>query len=300
MIEVVNLKKCYDKNIVLESLDMHVKRGSIYGLIGINGAGKSTLLNVLSGVFKPDGGEAKINGEEIYENISVKNITAYITDDPYYFNGASTVEMAEFLSKMYKSFSMEKFYEIAKSFEIDINAKMSSFSKGMRRQAEIILALAQNPKLLLCDECFDGLDPSVRKVVKKLFVTEACENNMTIVISSHNLAEMENLCDTIGVMSGKKIIIEKSVENIKDSMHRYSVAYKPMIDPDLLKAELDVVTLDKRSSMLEMVIRGDSEAIEEVLEKYNPLLIDKTKLTLEDIFISEMEAIDYDGSEVLV
>lgn len=300
MIEVVNLKKCYDKNIVLESLDMHVKRGSIYGLIGINGAGKSTLLNVLSGVFKPDGGEAKINGEEIYENISVKNITAYITDDPYYFNGASTVEMAEFLSKMYKSFSMEKFYEIAKSFEIDINAKMSSFSKGMRRQAEIILALAQNPEILLCDECFDGLDPSVRKVVKKLFVTEACENNMTIVISSHNLAEMENLCDTIGVMSGKKIIIEKSVENIKDSMHRYSVAYKPMIDPDLLKAELDVVTLDKRSSMLEMVIRGDSEAIEEVLEKYNPLLIDKTKLTLEDIFISEMEAIDYDGSEVLV
>ncbi len=289
MIEVVNLKKCYDKNIVLESLDMHVKHGSIYGLIGINGAGKSTLLNVLSGVFKPDGGEAKINGEEIYENISVKNITAYITDDPYFFNRATVVEMAEFLSKMYKSFSMEKFYEIAKSFEIDINAKMSSFSKGMRRQAEIILALAQNPEILLCDECFDGLDPSVRKVVKRLFITEACEKNTTIVISSHNLTEMENLCDTIGIMSGKKIVTEKSVEGMKNHIHRYSVAYKPMINPDLLKAELDVVTLLKKGSLLDIVVRGDEESIEKVLGKYNPVLLDKSQLTLEDIFISQTE-----------
>lgn len=290
MIAVTNLKKSYDKNIVLENLDMHVKRGSIYGLIGINGAGKSTLLNVLSGVFKPDEGEAKINGEEIYENSSVKNITAYITDDPYFFNGATVVEMAKFLSKMYKSFSMEKFYEIAKSFEIDINAKMSSFSKGMRRQAEIILALAQNPEILLCDECFDGLDPSVRKVVKKLFVTEACENNMTIVISSHNLTEMENLCDTIGIMEGKRIVTEKNIENIKDDIHRYTVAYKPMIDSDLLKEELDIVTFSKKGSLLDIVVRGNEESIEKVFGKYNPVLVDKSQLTLEDIFISEMEA----------
>lgn len=298
MIEITNLKKQYDKCVVLDTLDMSVKKGSIYGLIGVNGAGKSTLLNCLSGVFKPDGGSVKIGGEEVYENTAVKGKIAYVTDDPYYFSGSSLLEMAKYLDKMYESFSMEKFEAIAKEFEMDVKGKLSSFSKGMKRQAALTLALAQNAEVLLCDECFDGLDALVRKRVKRILIEEACEREMTVVISSHNLREMENLCDTIGIMSGKKIIIEKSVENMREEIHRYSVAYKPMVDPDLLAEELDVMTINKRSSMLEMVIRGEQAEIEKVLEKYNPVLIDKAEITLEDVFISEMEATGYDKSQI--
>lgn len=300
MIDAEKLKKSYDGVTVLEGLDMHVKDGSIYGLIGSNGAGKSTLLNILSGVFKPDEGSAKIDGENIFENTKVKARTAYITDEPFYLNGATLKEMALVTSKLYKSFSMEKFNEVSALFPLDVNKKLASFSKGMKRQAAIILAVSQMPDILLCDECFDGLDPVVRQLVKKLLVNEAAGRDMTVVISSHNLREMENLCDTIGILHDMKIVTEKSVGDIKESMHRYSVAYRPMIDVDELKSALDVVTFNQRGNILEFVVRGDAEEIEKVFESKNPLLIDKTDLSLEDIFISEMEASGYDFSKIIL
>ncbi len=257
-------------------------------------------LNCLSGVFKPDGGEVKIDGEEVYENTRVKDSIAYVTDDPYVFTGATVVEMATFLDKMYKSFSITKFYDIIKHFPIDAHGKLAGFSKGMKRQAAIVLALAQNPDILLCDECFDGLDPAIRLIVKKLFITEACERGMTIVISSHNLREMENLCDTIGIMHSNSIIVEKSIDDMKENVHRYSVAYKPMIDLDEIKSRIDVVSLSKKNSIMELVARGNSEEIEKVLESFNPLHVDKTELSLEDIFISEMEEKGYDFRKILV
>lgn len=300
MIQVTKLKKQYDNTIVLQSLDMHVKKGSIYGLIGVNGAGKSTLLNVLGGIFKPDGGEVRIDGEEVYENPRVKEKIAYVTDDPYFFTGATVVEMASFLDRMYKSFSITKFYDIIKHFPIDAHGKLSGFSKGMKRQAAIVLALAQNPDILLCDECFDGLDPAVRMIVKQLFITEACERGMTVVISSHNLGEMENLCDTIGIMHSNSIIVEKSVDEMKENVHRYSAAYKPMIGPDEIKARIDVVSLSKKNSIMEIVARGNSGEIEKVLDSFKPLFVDKAPLSLEDIFISEMEEKGYDFRTILV
>lgn len=300
MIKVENLKKRYDSEYVIDSLSMNVKKGSIYGLIGSNGAGKSTLLNVLSGVYKPDGGRAEISGESVYENNRVKAVTAYITDDPFYFTGASMREMAQYLDKMYESFSMEKFNEVAKLFPLDINKRLSSFSKGMKRQAAIVLAIAQMPEVMLCDECFDGLDPVVRQMVKKLFVSEVAERGMTIVISSHNLREMENLCDTIGILHDKKIVIERSMGDIKEDMHRYSVAYKPMIDIEELKKALDVVSLKKRGNLLEIVARGNRDETVKALESFSPILIDEIELTLEDIFICEMEVSGYDFSKILL
>ncbi|MCD8048170.1 MAG: ABC transporter ATP-binding protein [Clostridia bacterium] len=300
MIEAHELRKGYDGEYVLENLTMHVKKGSIYGIIGSNGAGKSTLLNVLSGVFKPDYGRAEIDGEEVFENNRVKGLTAYITDDPFYFNSATVREMARFLNKMYDSFSMEKFEKTAALFPIDVDKKLSGFSKGMKRQAAIVLAIAQMPEVLLCDECFDGLDPVVRQLVKGLFISEVAERDMTIVISSHNLREMESLCDTIGILHEKKIVTERSVGDIKDSMHRYSVAYKPMIDVELLKQKLDVVSLKQRGNILEIVVRGAAEDAERIFEEQNPILIDEMPLTLEDIFICEMEVKGYDFSKILL
>lgn len=300
MIKAYGIGKRYEKEFVLENLSMNVEKGSIYGLIGSNGAGKSTLLNVLSGVYKPECGSCTIDGEEVFENTKIKAKVAYITDDPYYFTGATMKEMALYLDKMYPSFSMEKFEKTAGMFPLDVNKKLSSFSKGMKRQAAIILAIAQQPEVLLCDECFDGLDVVVRQMVKGIFVSEAAERKMTVVISSHNLREMENLCDTIGILHENKIVIERSMVDIRDMMHRYSAAYKPMIDVEQLKSRLNIVSLNMRGNILEIVARGEADAIEKVLEEYNPILVDKTELTLEDIFIYEMEVNGYDFSKILL
>lgn len=300
MIKTERLLKKLDGNVILDELNLNVKRGSIYGLIGSNGAGKSTLLNVLAGVYKPDGGTAKICGEDIFENVAVKGKTAYISDDPFYFNGATVDETAAYLNDVYENFSMDKYRNFSAVFPIDTSKKISSFSKGMKRQTAIMLALAQQPEFLLCDESFDGLDPVIRRLVKRLFVNEVSENGMTIVISSHNLREMENLCDTIGILHDNKIVVEKSISDIKDTLHRYQAAYKPMIDVEMLKDKLDILTSNMRGSILELTVRGEREKIFAVLESFAPLLIDEIELTLEDIFICEMEVSGYDFSKILL
>ncbi len=300
MIKTEKLLKKLDGNVILENLNLTVKRGSIYGLIGSNGAGKSTLLNILSGVYKPDGGTAKICGEDIFENVDVKGKTAYISDDPFYFNGSTVDEMALYLNNTYQNFSMEKYKSLSKVFPIDTSKKISSFSKGMKRQVAIMLALAQQPEFLLCDESFDGLDPVIRKLVKRLFVNEVSENGTTVVISSHNLREMENLCDTIGILHDNKIVVEKSIADIKDTLHRYQAAYKPMIDVGMLKEKLEILTSSMRGSILELTVRGERDYISNVLESYSPVLLDEIELTLEDIFICEMEVNGYDFSKILL
>lgn len=300
MINAINLSKKLDDNLVLDELNLTVSEASIYGLIGSNGAGKSTLLNILSGVYKVDSGEIKMYGEDIYENTKIKEKIAYITDDPYYFNGATVEEMAKFLDKTYDSFDINKFYTIAKMFPIDIFKKFTTFSKGMRRQASIILALSQNPKLLLCDESFDGLDPVIRQMVKKLIVSEVAGNNMTVIISSHNLRELENLCDTIGILHGNKIIVEKSLSDIKDGIHKFQFAFNPMIDIEQFKNDFPVVSINVNGKFLEAVLRGNADELTNSLSKLQPVLMERTEISLEDIFIYEMEVNGYDFSKILL
>jgi ABC-2 type transport system ATP-binding protein len=299
MIEALNLCKKFDGTTVLDNLNCHVARGSVYGLIGSNGAGKSTLLNILSGVYKPDGGSAKILDAEIFENTCVKSKTAYIGDDPFFYNSATTEEMAKVLCNAYKDFTMERFYEVAALFPIDIKKRINTFSKGMRRQVAIILALAQNPEILLCDESFDGLDPVIRQLVKRIIVSEVEKNQLTVLISSHNLREMENLCDTIGVLHDNKIIIERSIDNIKSSLHKLQLAFKPMIETSEIKG-IEVLSVNTRGNIMELVARGDIDEITASLQNLNPIIIDKLDLSLEDIFIYEMEVKGYDFSKILL
>ena len=299
MINVTDLSKKFDNVNVLENLNCHVKRGSIYGIIGSNGAGKSTLLNVLSGVYKPDGGEAYILGEQIFENPSVKAKTAYIGDDPYYLPSATTEEMAKILSDTYESFTMKKFYEVAALFPIDIKKRINTFSKGMKRQVAIILALSQNPQILLCDESFDGLDPVIRQLVKRILVSEVEERGLTVIISSHNLREMENLCDTVAILHDNKIILERSVDEIKDSLHHVQLAFKPMIGMEKLSG-IDILSSKVRGNMMEIVARGEWEDIQGKLERLSPLIVDRLDISLEDIFIYEMEVKGYDFAKILL
>ena len=260
MISVTNAKKSFDKTVVLDGLSCSVQKGSIYGLIGSNGAGKSTLLNMLCGVYKTEDGSVCIENEEIFENTNIKGKIAYIPDEPYFFPSYTMREMAKYLADVQPLFTMEKFDEISAHFPLDVDKKINSFSKGMKRLAAIVLALSQNPDLLLCDESFDGLDPVIRQLVKRLIIKEVSERKMTVVISSHNLVEMENLCDTIAILHDNKIVLERSIDDIKDTMHHYQLAFKPMLPIEAF-SNLQIISHKVRSNIIELVVKGNEAEI---------------------------------------
>lgn len=300
MIEITNLSKSIDGKAILHDLNCQIKTGSIYGLLGSNGAGKSTLLNLLAGIYKPDKGEILLDGRPIYENNTVKQEIAYISDDPFYFSHYTLTDMANYYDLVSPMFSMVKYEELSSFFPIDRNQKINSFSKGMKRQVAIILALSQSPKVLLCDESFDGLDPVLRQLVKRLFIEEVENKKTTIVISSHNLAEMENLCDYIGIVHNQKIAVEKSIDTIKEVIHKVQIAFKPMPDPSIFHDIVEVEKIRVRGNIAELIVNGDIHEIETKLETLHPLLIDVLDLSLEEIFIHEMEVNGYDFSNILL
>lgn len=298
MIEIKNVTKSFDSLKVLDNLSSTVKKGSIYGLIGTNGAGKSTLLNTIDGVYAPDSGAVYILGENVYENIKIKEKISYISDEPYFFNSFTMEEMAKYLNKTHPLFTMRKFSEISKLFPLDIRKKISTFSKGMKRQAAIVLELSKNPEILLCDESFDGLDPVIRQLVKRIIIDEVSERGMTAIVSSHNLRELENFCDVIGILHDNKIVCEQSLDELKDSFVKVQTAFKEPASEEFYKS-LDIISKNVRSSITELVVRGKKENVIKEIEKLNPILIDVMDLTLEDIFIYEMEAKGYDFTKLL-
>lgn len=299
MIAIENLTKTFDGNIILDHITSNIKKGSIYGLIGTNGAGKSTLLNLISGIYFPDGGKVFIADEDLSENVALKDKISYISDEPFFFNSYTMTDMAKYYEKAYPSFSMEKFIEISSYFPLDVNKKLNTFSKGMKRQSAIIMALSRNPEILLCDESFDGLDPVIRQLVKRIIIKEVTERGMTVIVSSHNLNELENFCDVIGILHENKIIIEKNLDDIKENIHKIQVAFKPMIDVSCLKG-IDIVKSTVRKSIMEIVARGRLDDILRKIEEKNPILTDVIDISLEDIFIYEMEVTGYDASKILI
>ena len=298
MREIKNITKSFDGRKVLENLSSTIKKGSIYGLIGSNGAGKSTLLNVIDGVYLPDSGECKIMGENVYENIKIKEKVAYISDEPYFFNSFTMEEEAKYLNNVHPSFTMRKFSEISRLFPLDIKKKINTFSKGMKRQAAIVMELSKNPDVLLCDESFDGLDPVIRQLVKKIIIDEVADRQMTAMVSSHNLREIENFCDVIGILHDNTIVCEQTLDELKENFVKIQVAFKE--NPgDAFYNDFNIVSKDVRSSITELVIKGNKQDIIKKFEALNPVLIDILDLTLEDIFIYEMEAKGYDFSKLL-
>lgn len=299
MIAVENLTKKFDGNLILDCITSNIKKGSIYGLIGTNGAGKSTLLNTISGIYSPEGGKVFISDEDLSKNVLLKDKIAYISDEPFFFNSYTMADMAKYYEKAYPSFSYEKFIEVSSLFPLDVNKRLNTFSKGMKRQSAIIMALSRNPEILLCDESFDGLDPVIRQLVKRIIIKEVTERGMTVIISSHNLNELENFCDVIGILHQNKIIIEKNLDEIKENIHKIQVAFKPMIDVSALN-DIDIIKSTVRKSIMELVVRGRLDNILKRIEAKNPILTDVIDISLEDIFIYEMEVTGYDASKVLI
>lgn len=298
MIELKELTKKFGTFTALDKISFSVGDGSIFGLVGSNGAGKSTLLRTLSGVFRPDGGEALIDGEAPFENSKIKGKCVFISDYPYFFRQATLTDMADFYRRIYASWNTEKFENLCEIFPIGRKKKIIEMSKGMQRQAALICALSTEPSYLLMDEIFDGLDPVIRQLLKKLVSAEVSDRKMTVLIASHNLRELEDLCDHVGFLHRGGILFEKELDELKLGIHKVQAVFRPM--PKLDELGLDIVKYQIRGSLLELVARGSHEEILQRLEMFHPTFAEALPLTLEEVFINEMEAAGYDINNILI
>ena len=287
MIQVNNLIKTFDGFKALDGVNMNVKRGSVYGLVGPNGAGKSTLIRHITGVMRPDAGEVFVDGENVYENSSVKSKMAYIPDDMFYFVQSDTIEMMKYYKGMYRNFDEKMFYRLQEFFPaIDVKRNIRKLSKGMQKQAYFILAVSTMPEILILDEPIDGLDPIVRKRVWSIIVDEVADRQMTVLVSSHNLREMEGVCDAIGIMKNGRVQIERDIDTLKTDIHKVQVAFTSEVyDP--FKG-LNVIHEDSRGSVKLIIAKNSFEEIEDIIGRNNPAVFDVLPLTLEEIFIYEL------------
>ena len=294
LIEIKELTKCFGETKALNGVSFTVADGSIFGLIGSNGAGKSTLLNVLAGVYAPDGGNAYINGGTPFENPAVKSKTAYVSDYPYFFPGATVESKAKYYKSLFPTWSDEKFMYFKSVFPIDTRQKISAMSKGMQRQSAIMLALSYKPTLILFDEIFDGLDPVIRELVKKILIDYVAENNATIVIASHNLRELEGFCDHIGLLHMGGILMERDIDGESMGLFHVQFILENAEDMETLREKLDIVKETHQGKMTQLTVRGESEGIMEAINAASPVFSEMLPLTLEELFISEMEVAGYD------
>ncbi|MCH5316807.1 MAG: ABC transporter ATP-binding protein [Eubacterium sp.] len=294
MIEIKDLTKCFGETKALNGVSFTVADGSIFGLIGSNGAGKSTLLNVLAGVYSPDGGNAYLNGEVPFENLTVKSQTAYVSDYPYFFPGATVESMAKYYRSLFPTWSEEKFLYFKSVFPINTKQKISAMSKGMQRQSAIMLALSYKPSIILFDEIFDGLDPVIRELVKKILIDYVTETNATVVIASHNLRELEGFCDHIGLLHMGGILMERDIDGESMGLFHVQFILENPEDMEAVREKLNIVKESHQGKMTQLTVRGESEKIMEVINSANAAFSEMLPLTLEELFISEMEVAGYD------
>ena len=298
MITIKNVSKKYDKINVLDNLSCNIKDGSIYGLVGANGSGKSTLLRLINGIFIPDSGEILINDEKVFDNEKIKQDLVFVPDDLFFYPGYTLLDTAKYYEAMYKKFDIDYLKRLANIFKLDLNRKISTFSKGMKRQCALICAIATHSKYMFFDETFDGLDPVIRNTMKKILVEEMEKNNTTIVLTSHNLRELEDICDNLGLLYKGGILFESEIDNIKTNMFKVQISFNKDFDKNTFK-NIKILSYKKIGSVATLIIDDEDKASRKSLEKLNPVILDFLPLTLEEVFIYEMEALGYEFNEII-
>ncbi|WP_130863856.1 ABC transporter ATP-binding protein [Bacilliculturomica massiliensis] len=286
MITVTGLTKNFDGFRALNDLDLHVDKGSIYGLIGVNGSGKTTLIKHLTGILRPDFGQVLMDGCPVYENRQLKQRTGYIPDDLYFFSSTNLNEAARFYRSLYPNWNEKRYVEMTENFHLNKKIRMSRFSKGMQKQAAFLLTICAMPDYLILDEPIDGLDPIVRRQVWNYIVEDVAEREMTVLVSSHNLREMEGICDSVGILSHGSMLIERDLDELKTDIHKIQVAYRSA--PENPYEGLNVLRRELRGSVELLVVRSSREAAEEIIRRHQPILFDILPLSLEEIFICEL------------
>ena len=291
MIEVRDVVKKFDGFAALDRASLSVPTGSVYGLVGPNGAGKSTIIRHLTGIYRQDSGTVAIGGESVWENAALKSRIAAIPDDWYYFNQASIRDMMRFYKGFYPNFSMERYEKLKEVFNIDEKKTIRRLSKGMQKQVAFWLALSCMPDYLILDEPVDGLDPVMRRQVWSLMMGDVSERGTTVLVSSHNLRELEDVCDHVGIMDHGKVLLERSLAQLQDNMVKLQVVFQDGVTE--VPPELPVLHASKVGRIYTLIMRMNAEEATARLSTYNPLLVDAVPLTLEEIFIYELGGADY-------
>lgn len=255
MLEAKNLTKRFDDIMAVDHISAQIRDGYVFGLIGTNGAGKSTFLRMASGVLKPDEGTIQLDGEDIYENLKMKRRFFYISDDQFFFGNATPQELMAFYRTVYPEFNVQRYYHLLESFDLGKRRKVSTFSKGMKKQLSVILGLCANTEYIFCDETFDGLDPVMRQAVKSLFANDMAERNLTPIIASHNLRELEDICDHVGLLHKGGILLSKDLDDMKLNIHKIQCVLKPGMKAEELEG-LDIVKTEYRGSLATITVRG--------------------------------------------
>lgn len=299
MIEVKNLKKSFDTVKAIDDISAKIEEGHVFGLIGTNGAGKSTFMRILCGVLSPDAGEIIIDGENVADNPAVKEKIFYISDEQFFYANGTPEDMMSLYATYYPSFDCECWKELMGKFGLDPKRKINTFSKGMKKQLSVICGISARTKYLFCDETFDGLDPVMRQAVKSLFVKEMEERGLTPIIASHNLRELEDICEYVGLLHKGGILLERDLDDMKLNIHKLQIVVKEEEMLARLKSVLEVVTIDNRGSLYTVTVRGKREEITEAVDKINPIFYEVLPLSLEEIFISETEVKGYDLKTLL-
>lgn len=298
MIGANNVTKKFDDFTALDGISCKIESGCIYGLVGSNGAGKSTFLRVLSGVYRADQGDVTIDGEPIYENPSVKKKIMLVPDDLYFLPGASMLRMKKLYKSVYPDFDDKRFDELAECFGLDVKKNLGTFSKGMRRQAATVLALSARPEYIFFDETFDGLDPIMRNVVKRLICEDILDRKATAIITSHSLRELEDTCDQLSLLHKGGLVFESDIQNLKTSLFKVQIAFDQEYDKSKFTG-MDILKFTKRGSVSNIIVRGDRDLTVAALSSMKPTLLDVLPLSLEEVFTYEMEALGYKFSDIL-
>lgn len=297
MIEVRNVVKEFDGFRALDDLNMTVPTGSVYGLVGPNGAGKSTIIRHLTGIYRQDAGEILVDGAPVFENPEVKSRIAYIPDEIFYYANASIREMMDFYRSIYPHFDAERFKKLADVFGLDPKRQMRRLSKGMQKQAAFWIAVSLRPEILILDEPVDGLDPVMRRQIWSIIMADVAENGTTVLVSSHNLRELEDVCDSVGIMNKGKIMIERSLNELQENIVKIQLA---LPDGESLPEGLDILHKSNTGRLQSLIMHGTQEELTEKLQSAHPLFIDAVPLTLEEIFIYELGGADYEVKDIVL
>lgn len=289
MVEISELYKSFGEVKALNGLNMKVGKGGVYGLVGPNGSGKTTCMKHISGTYRASSGSVLVNGEEIYENIAQKSKMAFISDEVYCFPTATPHEMMKFYRGIYKSFDDERFKKLSASFDIDPKTPVRKLSKGKKKQLAFWLALSLRPELLVLDEPFDGLDPLMRREVWSLLLSDVAENGATVISSSHNLRELEDVCDHVGIISGGKMLVERSLSELQENIVKVQLVLNEGAE---FPESLNILHESRQGRMQILIIRGDRRKTEAELMALDPVFLDALPLSLEEIFIYELKGED--------
>jgi len=297
MIEVKNVVKTFGDFAALKGLNMTVPTGAIYGLVGPNGSGKSTILRHIMGIYRQDSGEVLIDGEPVYENVALKNRIAYIPDDVFYFQQAGIRDMMEYYRGIYPNFDSVRYEKLKEVFSLNEKMPIRRMSKGMQKQAAFWLAMSMCPDILVLDEPVDGLDPVMRRQIWSLLMADAVERGITVLVSSHNLRELEDVCDHVGILDAGTLLLERSLSELQSNITKIQIA---LPETGVLPPELDIVHETATGRLRTLIVRGDPQGVLARLQDCQPLFVDAVPLNLEEIFIYELGGVDYAVKDIIL